>query len=300
MDDYNYEKLKEAGKVSTEALAYSRSVIKPGMKMLDAAESIEKLVRGKGYGFAFPINLSINENAAHYSPDIDDSTVFSERDVIKVDLGARKDAYLTDCAITIDLTGQNTKLVEAVDKALEEAISMVKAGRKVSEIGSRIEETAKKYGFKPIRNLGGHGIDKVELHSSVFIPNYDNGDDTELEEGQVVAIEPFMTTGKGLVEDGPSIQIYQKISDALPRSAEARAIMGFVGDNYLTYPFSRRWLQHDLKSMSEFSIRKGISELLQLGALEQFPVLVEKGKGMVSQAEKELIVEKDSCTIVTK
>ena len=104
--------------------------------------------------------------------------------------------------------------MEASSEALEAAISLVKAGRAVREIGKEIEAIAKKHGFSPIKNLGGHGISEEELHSDVFIPNYDNGDTTTLEEGQVVSIEPFITDGEGYVTESDDVQIFQKIGDA--------------------------------------------------------------------------------------
>ncbi len=296
--DYDYQKLKEAGKVSREALQYARTLVKPGKKLLDIAEEIESFMKEKGCEMSFPVNLSINESAAHYTPEYDDKSTVPEGAVVKVDIGARKDVYLTDCAITISLSDKHAKLVEASEKALENAISLVKAGRPVNEIGREIEKVAKDYGFNPIKNLGGHGIEQDELHAHVFIPNYDNGDTTELEDGQVIAIEPFITTGVGYVEDGSTLQIFQKVSDQLPRSNEARSVSEFVTKNYLTYPFAMRWLIKNT-DLGEFKVRKGIAELANIGALETFPVLVEKSKGMVSQSEKELIVEKDSCTIVT-
>lgn len=299
-DEYNFEKLKEVGKVSHAALEYSKTVVKPGVSLLDAAEKIERFISDKGYVFSFPTNISINTNAAHYSPDLDDMSKFGEKDLVKIDLGARKDFYLTDCAITIDLSGANQKLVEASEKALENAISIVKAGVKVREIGKEIEKVANQYKLKVIKNLGGHGIEQDELHASVFIPNFDNGDNTELEEGQVVAIEPFMTNGIGYVGDGETLQIYQKTAHASPRSKEAREVADFIDNNFLTYPFATRWLVKGLPKLSEFNVRKGIAELMYAGVLEPFPVLVEKGNGLVAQSEKELIIEKDSCTIVTK
>ncbi|MDE1860883.1 MAG: type II methionyl aminopeptidase [Candidatus Micrarchaeota archaeon] len=297
--DYDYKTLKEAGKVSYAALEYSRSVIKPGVSLLDAADKIEKFITDKGYAFSFPTNLSANQYAAHYTPDVDDKSVFGERDLVKVDIGARKEMCLTDCAITIDLSGANQKLIDASDAALSNAISMIKAGVHVRDIGKEIEKTVSAKGLKVIRNLGGHGIEQDELHADVFIPNYDNGDETELEEGQVVAIEPFVTDGAGYVEEGESLQIYQKIDAVSLRSREARAVSEYIDQNFMTYPFAVRWLIRGLPNLGDFSVRKGIAELLYAGTLEPFPVLVEKGRGMVSQSEKELIVEKDSCTIVT-
>lgn len=300
-DDYDYEQLKEVGKVSYEILQHSKTLVKPGAKLLDVAEKIEGMIKERGYQMSFPVNLSINQSAAHYSPDVDDNTTFKEEDVVKVDIGARKDHYLTDCAMTVDLGGKHGKLAEATEKSLEAAISMVKAGRKVREIGAEIEKIAKQHGFSPIKNLGGHGIDAHELHADIFIPNFDNGDDTELEEGQVIAIEPFMTDGKaGLVTDGPSLQIYQKIGEVPVRSQESRDVSNFINENYLTYPFATRWLMNELGELGDFKVRKALAELSNLGVLEQFPVLVEKSNGIVAQAEKELIVEKGSCYIVTK
>lgn len=159
-EDYDYKKLKEAGKVSKEALQHARTIVRPGAKLLDIAEGIESFMKEKGYDCSFPVNLSINDSAAHYTPEFDDNSVVPQGAVIKVDIGARKEVYLTDCAMTISFSDKHSKLVEASEKALENAISMVKAGRAVNEIGREIDKVAKSYGFNPIRNLGGHGIER--------------------------------------------------------------------------------------------------------------------------------------------
>ncbi len=291
--------LKETGKVSSEALSYAKTVIKEGVGLLEAVEKIELFITQKGYGLSFPINISINEIAAHYTPDITDKTVFNKNDLVKVDLGARSKDMLSDCAITIDLSGENAKIVETANSALEEAISIVKAGRKVCEIGAAIEKIISKNGFKPIMNLGGHGIDSEELHTGAFIPNFDNGDDTELEEGDIISIEPFVTNGFGYVDETPDVQIFQLIGTPSPRSSDTRRILDLIKTKYLTYPFSLRWIARSVPELTEFKIRRAVADLIQLNALEQFPVLVERKKGIVAQAEKELMVEKDSCTVLT-
>ena len=296
--DYDYEKLKSAGKVSKEALAYARTAIKPGRKLLDIASEIEKFIEDKGCAQAFPVNLSANFEAAHYTPEFADQRVVGEKDVIKVDLGARKDTYLTDCAQTVCLDSEYSKLVEASEKALENAISLVKAGRSVSEIGVEIEKTAKSAGFNVVKNLGGHGIEQYELHANIFIPNYGNGDNTQLVEDSVIAIEPFLTTGAGYVTDGDSLQIFQGISGNNPRGADAREALSIINSEFSTYPFAMRWLIKRMGSQ-EFRARRAIAELATIGNLEAFPVLVEKSRGMVAQSEKTLIVTKDSCEIVT-
>ncbi len=299
MEDYDYDAIREVGKVSYEALQYSRKVVKEGRRILEIAEEIEKFIKDRGFEMAFPANISINENAAHYTPTADDPYVLEGDETIKIDIGARKDSYLGDCALTIDLSEEYSKLVEASEEALESAISMVKAGRPVNEIGREIAKVAESRGFRPIRNLGGHGVDKMDLHASVFIPNFDNGDTTKLEEGQVIAIEPFLTDGEGLVGDGEHLQIFQKTRDAIPRSNDLRSISEFIDERYRTYPFALRWLQKDLGA-GEFKIRRTLNELAGMDAIEAFPVLVEKKKGMVAQSEAEMIVQKEGCDILTK
>lgn len=296
--DYDYEGLKEVGTVSFEALQYAKGLVKVGASLLDVSEKIEAFIKGKGMQFAFPVNLSVNERAAHYAPLIDDKTVFTENDVVKVDLGARKDDALGDCALTVDLSGKQDALVETTEEALEAALSTVRAGRQIKDIGKEVERIAKAKGFNPIRNLGGHAIEEGELHASIFIPNYDNGDTAELEEGQVVAIEVFLTTGAGYVTDSDMLQIFQKTSDAAARSEDTRKIASFIDKNYGTYPFALRWLSKEFGS--EFKIRRALNELSSLGALEPFPVLVEKTGGTVAQAEREVVVEKGSYDMMTK
>lgn len=300
IEEYDYETAKEVGRVSYEALQHGKGLIKEGAKLLDIAKGIEGFITDKGFGLAFPANISINENAAHYTPSATDTTEVPAGAVVKVDVGARREEYLGDCALTVDLSGKYQKMVEASEKALEAAVGMVRAGRKVNEIGREIEGIAKKHGVEPIRNLGGHGVERHDLHAGVFIPNYDNGDTTELEEGSVIAIEPFMTDGEGFVIEGTGIEIFQKTGEARLRSQDARAVADVINGKYSTYPFAARWLDAEFQDYGEFRIRKALTELSYAGALETFPVLVERKKGIVAQAEAEMIVEKDSCTVITR
>ncbi len=299
-EKYDYNAIKEVGRASYEALMYGKGLVKPGARLLDIAEGVESYIASKGFKMAFPVNVSVNENAAHYTSPLGDESVLAADAVVKLDVGARKEEYLGDCAVTVDLSGRHEKMIKACEEALAGAISMVRAGRKVCEIGREIESIATKHGFRPIKNLGGHGVERHDLHAGVFIPNFDNGDDTELEEGQIVAVEPFMTDGIGLVADGETVEIFQKRGFPQVRSGEAREIGMFIDKHYLTFPFAARWIQKELGHGDDFRVRRAIAELSYAGAIESFPVLVERSKGIVAQAEKEMIVEKDSCIVVTE
>ncbi len=291
---------EEVCKISYEALLKARDMIKPGVKFLDVAEATESYVKDKGYEIAFPLNLSINNEAAHYTPSYMDDKVFGEKDLIKVDFGAAKDGYLGDCALTVDLSGEYGKLVDATKEALENAVSIVKAGRKVQDIGKVINDTFDKLGFRPIENLGGHGVKLHELHAEPFIPNYDNGDDTLLEEGTRIAIEPFATLkqSRGLVTETDVAEIYSFSENIAPRLPAARNVLNKIIDKYPSEPFAVRWLSEGIKS--KFELYSGIRELEKVGAIDSYPVLAEVSHGMVAQTEFELLVEKDSCKVLTK
>ncbi len=290
--------LEEVGAISYKALMLAKERVKPGAKLLDVANFVEKYLKDNGYGMAFPLNLSVNNQAAHYTPSVDDETVFGENDIVKVDFGAEKEGVLGDCAVTVDLSHNNQKLVEATQEALLSAIAVVKAGVMVRDIGKEIERTIKSMGFVPISNLGGHSVEMHELHSHIFVPNFDNGDDTVLEEGAVVAIEPFATNGKGMVTESDICDIYSYDIDVQTRMKESRSAFEEIKKSYSHEPFAVRWLANAVPS--RFGLYAGIAELARAGALTAYPTLIELGKGLVSQAEAEIVVEKGGCKILTK
>jgi methionyl aminopeptidase len=295
-EEDNSALMKELGKVSVAALQKARSVVKAGARILDVAETVESFIKDKGYGLSFPINISINERAAHYTPSFDDAGVFAERDVVKLDLGAEKDGMLGDIALTVDLSQDNQELVDASREALENAMSMVRAGARVRDIGREIGSTIEKHKFRPIANLGGHGMGKNGLHTGLFIPNYDNGDDSELEEDMMIAIEPFATTGKGFVTDIGVCEIYELSRAEMPRSQDARILLGEIMQSYSKNPFALRWLSHLMDS--KFRLYAAMHALVTLGIVEPYPVLVEVTNGLVSQTEAQMLVQKDSCDII--
>ena len=298
MTNVDKEKLRGVGKVLGEAILMAKGMVKPGVKLITVADAAEKFLRDKNYGIAFPMNISVNEQAAHYTPCLDDDKVFTNADLVKIDFGAEKDGFLGDCAVTIDLSGKYGGLVSAANEALAKAISVVKAGVTVNEIGKAIAESIESKGYSPIKNLGGHGINEHELHAEPFIPNYDNGDETELEEGMVIALEPFATTGKGFVADSDIREIFSYVGEGTTRSADSRLLLKEISTKYTTEPFAARWLSNKINS--RFRLYAAMGELMRAGAITPHSTLVEVSNGMVSQAEAQLIVEKEGCALLTK
>ncbi|NUN11683.1 M24 family metallopeptidase, partial [Candidatus Micrarchaeota archaeon] len=169
-------------------------LVKPGEKLILVAETIESEIIGAGAKPAFPVNISLNYEAAHRTPVFGEETVFG-KDVVKVDFGVDVNGSLIDTAKTIDLTGENGKLVEAAEQALEDALSVMRAGKNVREIGKTIADSITAKGFKPVENLCGHSIASYSLHDGEELPNTERGNYV-LQEGDVFAVEPFASTGR--------------------------------------------------------------------------------------------------------
>ncbi len=291
------EKLLKAGEIAKEIKKEVLRLIKPGASLYEIAEFVEKRTVELGGKPAFPCNLSINEIAAHYTPYNGDETILKEGDYLKVDLGVHVDGYIADTAFTVRVGMEEDDLIEASKEALENAISVIKAGVKINEVGKVIEETIRGYGFNPIVNLSGHVIERYKLHTGISIPNiYRPHDNYELKEGDVVAIEPFATTGAGQVIEAPPTLIYMYIRNRPVRLPQARSLLNYVKKNFSTLPFAYRWVQN---LMPEAQVKLALLQLEKAGALYGYPVLKEIRGGLVSQAEHTVIVEKEGVLITT-
>ena len=268
-----------------------------GESLLDIAETIEKMIADEGAKPAFPVNISINDLAAHYTPEVECQTTLGEKDLVKIDLGIEINGALSDTAYTVDLSGENGQLVKASEDALAKAIATIRPGVTVGEIGGLIEETIKGYGFKPIANLSGHMIKSNELHAGVEIPNIKSNDPYKFEEGDIFAVEPFATTGTGYVEDLEQVEIFSIYAPSKIRMRQSRMIIDHVLKNYGMLPFAERWVRKNFQS--KLLVSAALRELLQNHFIRGYPVLREAGRGLVSQAEHTVRVTSDGCEILT-
>mgnify|MGYP000142963784 CR=1 FL=1 len=280
------EKYKEAGKIAARVREESKRIIKVGANILEIAEWIEKRIKELGGDIAFPPNISINNIAAHFTPNKNENIFVNENDVIKIDIGVHVDGYIGDTAYTICFKDY-FDLLKASEEALQEAIKIVSPGTKIKEIGEIIENTITKYGFKPVKNLTGHGLDRFNIHAEPQILNVKNSDEKELKDGDVIAIEPFATNGEGFVIDSNDIRIFsvtKSIEEAKIRNSDAKYIFNF-GFKRNGLPFAKRWL-----SLPEIKFRIAAKELLSKEILYPYPILFEKKDCKISQFEHTIIV----------
>ena len=218
------DKFIKAGKIAAQARDYGASLIKIGSSLLEVTEKVESKITELGGGFAFPPQISVNDIAAHYCAEPDDKTVFNKGDVVKIDVGVHVDGYIGDTAVTVDL-GNNKDLVAASSEALENAISMIRPGVPLGEIGRKIQASIQKYGFSPVKNLSGHGLGQFIFHGKPSIPNFDTKDPSRLERGMVVAIEPFATPGHGLIYESSNANIFSMQNQKPVRNIITRQVL---------------------------------------------------------------------------
>ena len=279
-----------AGEILARVRKETAKQVKVGASLLDVANFGEDMIRKEGGECAFPINISRNEEAAHSTPKNDDTEVFGE-DMVKLDIGVHIDGFIADTAITVDLSGHN-ELVEAVEAGLNAAIEIIHGGINTTEIGNVINDTITEFGYKPVANLTGHGLAQYIQHVPPSIPNIPTDVGVELDVGQIIAIEPFATDGKGFVSEVGSAQIFSLLSNKPIRNSAARAVMKEI-EQYRTLPFAKRWLKSKHMDFAMLQLEKN-------GNLSSYPVLKEEKGMLVSQAEHTLIVEEDGCRVTTK
>jgi methionyl aminopeptidase len=277
-----------------------REHIKPkvqlDVKVIDLIEEIEGLIREKGAKPSFPCNISINNIAAHYTSPSFDETIIKEGDVVKVDFGCHIDGGISDQAFTAVFNEDLEKLEEAAAEALQNVIDNIKPGVETNVLGGIAEETIKKYGYLPVSNLSGHKLEKWLLHGDKTIPEVKLPSGDIIEEGEVYAMEVFATTGLGTVHDTPNVYIYRVQPLRIPlRNKLARKMMGYCVNEYRTLPFAKRWLVKEFG----FKVRLAIRELTMKKIFYEYHPLADKKGSHIAQKEHTLLVEHDSCKILT-
>jgi len=280
--------------VTRDAREFAVSQLRPGMSALSLADSVEGLIRSKGAECAFPVNIGLNSVTAHYTPSKTDDVLLRIGDIVKVDLGAHVDGYPADTSVTVEIgTRNNQRLISCAQDALRVAIEMVAPGTTTSAIGDAVERVIKSAGFRPVENLTGHSMERFNLHAGLSIPNVRTRESAVIEEGMILAIEPFSTTGKGKVKGASRGNIYRVVRDRRA-PPEISAMFARMQTRFGTLPFASRWCD-DLHPNAQTLL----SKMLRMGMVMNYPVLVEVAGGVVAQAEHSVMVTKDGCVVLT-
>lgn len=199
--------LRHIGRIVAQSLQTLEAEVRPGLSTAELDAKAGELLKAAGaqsapyLTYRFPGNtcISINDEATHGIPG---GRVIQAGDLVKIDLSAEANGYFADAAITVavpPVTDRSHKLAVCARAALEAGCEVAVAGKPISHIGRAIQRVAQAQGFSVIPALGAHGIGRA-LHEEPDVPmHFDPRDPRLLKEGQVITIEPHITTGKGRI-----------------------------------------------------------------------------------------------------
>ena len=187
-----------------------REYAKPGMSTKKLDEYGGQLLAQLGahsaplltYDFPGYTCISINNEVAHGIPSAE--KILKGGDLLNIDVSAEVNGFWADNGGSFVLgedIHSHGKLVEASKEILKKAISNIKGGVRISEIGRLIETEAKKAGYTVIKNLTGHGVGRSLHEEPHEIANYCDRFNTErFRKNSVVAIETFISTRSTIAE----------------------------------------------------------------------------------------------------
>lgn len=298
MDSEALDSFRKAGSIIAKLRREVPDLVRTGRPALEICEELEHRIKTLGGEPAFPVNVGINEIAAHYTSPPGDTLTIPRASLVKVDFGVHIKGYLADTAVTVVFDPRFEPMVRAADEALNNAIRAFRPGVRMSEIGRVIQSTVERYGFKPIRNLTGHNIERYTIHAGKSVPNVSQLDGGKASEGEIYAIEPFVTRpdAGGAVASMASAHIFRHIKTKGAKTEDAKKVVEEIHARFPRLPFAARWLER--KFTREVTVR-AMKELLQSKCVGSYPVLIEETRQPVAQSEHTVLVTADGCSVLT-
>ncbi len=289
----------KAGKIASSIREKIKKKNLVGLTIYEICEEVENEIKLLGGKCAFPVNVSINDIAAHYTAEPNDQKTISERDLVKIDLGVQINGYIADTATTVSYDYNDYELIEITNNALKNAMLIVEAGIKSNNISKIIEETIKRAGYKAIVNLSGHSLDRYTIHSGKSISNIWSSEHFLFSTNQAYACEPFVTTklGSGFVREGNSRNIFALVSRKKTKNKELDSFIEYIWNEFNMLPFSLRWIN---KYWDNKKSQILLNKLINKKIVHAYPVLIESSGQKVAQAEHTFIPMNNGVKIITE
>lgn len=309
-----YNAVRRAAEVHRQVRKYMRSIIKPGILMIDLCETLENTVRklisenGLQAGIAFPTGCSLNWVAAHWTPNTGDKTVLQYDDVMKLDFGTQVDGLIVDCAFTVAFNPMFDRLLEASREATNTGVKEAGIDVRLCDVGAAIQEVMESYEveingktfqIKSVRNLNGHSIGRYQIHAGKSVPIVKGGEQTKMEEGEFFAIETFASTGKGYVREDLECSHYMKNFDVghIPlRLPRAKQLLATINKNFSTLAFCKRYLDR----LGESKYLMALKNLCDTGIVQPYPPLCDVKGSYVSQFEHTILLRPTCKEVISR
>lgn len=298
VSDTDLECYRKAGRIVGQIRKAAPDLVREGTRIIEICEKIENMIVQSGGRPAFPCNVDVNDVAAHYTSPFGDTSRVPKGSIVKVDFGVHVDGFIADSAVTVSLSPVLMPMVSVAEEALRRALEIVRPGVRTPDVGALIQKTIEKRGFRSIWNLTGHVIERYIVHTGESVPNVGRMSGGRLREGQVCALEPFVTSisAKGEVRDTEKAYIFRFSRRKGPSTYEGKRLIGLIEERFRTLPFARRWLP-ELDSFQD--VESAFDELIRCKSVLGYPVLVERTGEPVAQAEHTVLVTGDGCENLT-
>jgi methionyl aminopeptidase len=261
-------------------------------------------------GIAFPVGLSLNNCAAHYTPNSKDPEILlGKSDILKIDYGVHYNGIIIDSAFTISLDQKYDEFIDISRKLTQYAVSLCGPDVILGEMGSDIEEYVKSkeividnktLTLRTMSDLSGHMIRPYEIHAGVAVPNIKIFYPIRMKTNEFYAIEPFITTGEGksiLKEPNshfmknPNFDI--NLNKKIKFTKSENDLIDFINTNYSTLPFCEKWV-------SSHNMSPYLDSLVSKKYLNNYPPIYDIKDSIISQFEHTVYIKENGFINLTK
>ena len=277
-----------------------KKITKPGILLFDIRKQVEKLINRFSHcnensydyntsSIAFPVGLSLNNCAAHFSPFNYDKIKYNENDILKIDYGVQFNGHIVDAAFSITHNPELEKLKKISEEATNKVIKMSGVDQNLGDLGKIVEEIfnsyeieikGKKYQVRPCNDLCGHQILPYKIHGQKAIPNIYFPYRQRMEEGEIYAVETFPTTGSGNLTEKENS--HYMINYTLIGNKKYKKLDTYkrIYDKRKTLAWHLDWLSGDpFVKLDELRI------LVKEGLVSEYPALYDIEGSYVAQTE---------------
>lgn len=196
--------MRDAGKITGEALAMAGEMVRPGITTKEIDTAIREYIKKCGatpsflnYG-GFPASacISINDEVIHGIPSA--KKILRDGDIVKIDVGAYYKGYHGDSANTFPVgtvSEEAATLIRVTKESFQKGIETLGPGSRLGDLGAAVDGYVRQFGFSAVRKFVGHGIGR-DLHEVPDVPNYGiAGRGQRIYTGMVIAVEPMINAG---------------------------------------------------------------------------------------------------------
>lgn len=300
-------------------------LLSSGTLIIDLCKYIENKIRYYSNqneingGIAFPVGISNNNIAAHYSPSDTDTQKIGINDVCSIDYGVHINGHIIDSAFTININQKYNKLLEASHKAVTETIKSMGCDVIINELSENIQEIVTSYELesngklipiKPIDNLCGHNILPWKIHGekTLYAQNTKSQENQRICDGDVFAVEVFTSTGNGTTYLDMDIKNhshymlkydYQHKNIPLFTNKKTNDLSKIIKDKFNTLAFCPRFIDYHKEQKTYYT--RNLFELFNNNIIQSYPPLIEtKNDCKVAQYEHTIMVKEESNIIFTE